>query len=61
MVTLNDDVCVPGVSRIDPEFYQHYLHQDLGQQAIQDIQLCAMLKPKQSNGYYQVEAAADIG
>ncbi|XP_077632242.1 A-kinase anchoring protein 7 isoform X2 [Crocuta crocuta] len=50
-----------GVKKIDPEFYEKFISHRFGEEMVHRIDLCSMLKKKQSNGYYHCESSIVIG
>uniref|UniRef100_A0A673TKC0 A-kinase anchoring protein 7 n=1 Tax=Suricata suricatta TaxID=37032 RepID=A0A673TKC0_SURSU len=50
-----------GVKKIDPELYENFISHRFGEEMVQRIDLCSMLKKKQSNGYYHCESSIVIG
>ncbi|XP_005596982.1 A-kinase anchoring protein 7 isoform X3 [Equus caballus] len=50
-----------GVKKIDPEFYEKFISHRFGEEVVHRIDLCSMLKKKQSNGYYHCESSIVIG
>ncbi|XP_064454178.1 A-kinase anchoring protein 7 isoform X2 [Mirounga angustirostris] len=50
-----------GVKKIDPEFYEKFISHRFGEEMVHRIDLCSMLKKKQSNGYYHCESSVVIG
>ncbi|XP_045160554.2 uncharacterized protein LOC123525516 isoform X2 [Mercenaria mercenaria] len=44
-----------GLKKIDEKLYSDFLDTDFGSENISMLQLCAMMKPKDKQGYYQVE------
>ncbi|XP_036624145.1 A-kinase anchoring protein 7 [Trichosurus vulpecula] len=50
-----------GVKRIDPELYEKFADHRFGEESLYRIDLCSMLKRKQSNGYYHCESSIVIG
>ncbi|XP_044242267.3 A-kinase anchoring protein 7 isoform X1 [Ursus arctos] len=50
-----------GVKKIDPEFYEKFISHIFGEEMVHRIDLCSMLKKKQSNGYYHCESSIVIG
>ncbi|XP_004401252.1 PREDICTED: A-kinase anchor protein 7 isoform gamma-like [Odobenus rosmarus divergens] len=49
-----------GVKKIDPEFYEKFISHRFGEEMVHRIDLCSMLKKKQSNGYYHCESSIVI-
>ncbi|XP_006778540.2 PREDICTED: A-kinase anchor protein 7 isoform gamma isoform X2 [Myotis davidii] len=50
-----------GVKKIDPKFYEKFISHRFGEEMLHRIDLCSMLKKKQSNGYYHCESSIVIG
>ncbi|XP_008070081.1 A-kinase anchor protein 7 isoform X1 [Carlito syrichta] len=50
-----------GVKKIDPELYEKFISHRFGEEVLYRIDLCSMLKEKQSNGYYHCESSIVIG
>ncbi|XP_054578261.1 A-kinase anchoring protein 7 isoform X3 [Eptesicus fuscus] len=50
-----------GVKKIDPKFYEKFISHRFGDEMLHRIDLCSMLKKKQSNGYYHCESSIVIG
>ncbi|XP_059970787.1 A-kinase anchoring protein 7 isoform X1 [Mesoplodon densirostris] len=50
-----------GVKKIDPKFYEKFISHRFGEEMVHRIDLCSMLKKKQSNGYYHCESSIVIG
>ncbi|XP_012579194.1 PREDICTED: A-kinase anchor protein 7 isoform gamma isoform X2 [Condylura cristata] len=50
-----------GVKKIDPEIYEKFISHKFGEEMVYRIDLCSMLKEKQSNGYYHCESSIVIG
>ncbi|XP_069343449.1 A-kinase anchoring protein 7 isoform X3 [Eulemur rufifrons] len=50
-----------GVKKIDPELYEKFISHRFGEETLYRIDLCSMLKKKQSNGYYHCESSIMIG
>ncbi|XP_053520776.1 A-kinase anchoring protein 7 isoform X3 [Artibeus jamaicensis] len=50
-----------GVKKIDPKFYEKFISHRFGEETVHRIDLCSMLKKKQSNGYYHCESSIAIG
>ncbi|XP_074224464.1 A-kinase anchoring protein 7 isoform X3 [Camelus bactrianus] len=49
-----------GVKKIDPTFYEKFISHRFGEEVVRRIDLCSMLKKKQSNGYYHCESSIAI-
>ncbi|XP_054943475.1 A-kinase anchoring protein 7 isoform X2 [Physeter macrocephalus] len=54
-------MCPSGVKKIDPKFYEKFISHRFGEEMVHRIDLCSMLKKKQSNGYYHCESSIVIG
>ncbi|CAK6446592.1 unnamed protein product [Pipistrellus nathusii] len=50
-----------GVKKIDPKFYEKFISHRFGDEMLHRIDLCSMMKEKQSNGYYHCESSIVIG
>ncbi|XP_024614844.1 A-kinase anchoring protein 7 isoform X2 [Neophocaena asiaeorientalis asiaeorientalis] len=50
-----------GVKKIDPKFYEKFISHRFGEEMVHRIDLCSMLKKKQSNGYYHCESSIVMG
>uniref|UniRef100_A0A8C6EGV2 A-kinase anchoring protein 7 n=2 Tax=Microcebus murinus TaxID=30608 RepID=A0A8C6EGV2_MICMU len=50
-----------GVKKIDPELYEKFISHRFGEETLYRIDLCSMVKKKQSNGYYHCESSIVIG
>ncbi|KAM9679478.1 A-kinase anchoring protein 7 isoform 3-T3 [Dama dama] len=50
-----------GVKKIDPKLYEKFISHRFGEEVAHCIDLCSMLKKKQSNGYYHCESSIVIG
>ncbi|XP_023585938.1 A-kinase anchoring protein 7 isoform X2 [Trichechus manatus latirostris] len=50
-----------GVKKIDPELYEKFISHRFGEEMLYRIDLCSMVKKKQSNGYYHCESSIMIG
>nr|XP_040139258.1 A-kinase anchoring protein 7 isoform X3 [Ictidomys tridecemlineatus] len=49
-----------GVKKIDPELYEKFISHKFGEELCSRIDLCSMLKKKQSDGYYHCESSIVI-
>ncbi|XP_073893151.1 A-kinase anchoring protein 7 isoform X5 [Macaca fascicularis] len=49
-----------GVKKIDPDLYEKFISHRFGEEILYRIDLCSMLKKKQSNGYYHCESSIVI-
>lgn len=50
-----------GVRKIEPGLYEQFIDHRFGEELLYQIDLCSMLKKKQSNGYYHCESSIVIG
>ncbi|XP_036024811.1 A-kinase anchoring protein 7 isoform X2 [Onychomys torridus] len=50
-----------GVKKIEPELYEQFINHRFGEEMLDRIDLCSMLKKKQSHGYYHCESSIVIG
>ncbi|XP_052607156.1 A-kinase anchoring protein 7 isoform X1 [Peromyscus californicus insignis] len=50
-----------GVKKIEPELYEQFINHRFGEEVLDRIDLCSMLKKKQSHGYYHCESSIVIG
>ncbi|XP_017264727.1 A-kinase anchor protein 7 isoform X2 [Kryptolebias marmoratus] len=50
-----------GVKRVDPALYSDYTNKFFGNQTVERVDLCSMLKKKQQDGYYHTETSLHIG
>ncbi|XP_077019019.1 A-kinase anchoring protein 7 isoform X2 [Tamandua tetradactyla] len=50
-----------GVKKIDPNLYEKFTDHRFGEEVLHRIDLCSMLKKKQSTGYYHCESSIVIG
>ncbi|XP_032958395.1 A-kinase anchoring protein 7 isoform X11 [Rhinolophus ferrumequinum] len=50
-----------GVKKIDPKLYEKFISHRFGEEMVHRIDLCSMVKKKQSNGYYHCESSIVIG
>ncbi|GAB1294993.1 A-kinase anchor protein 7 isoform gamma [Apodemus speciosus] len=50
-----------GVRKIEPALYEQFIDHRFGEEILYQIDLCSMLKKKQSNGYYHCESSIVIG
>ncbi|CAG01793.1 unnamed protein product [Tetraodon nigroviridis] len=46
-----------GVRRVDPALYSSYTNKFFGEQTVERLDLCSMLKKKQADGYYHTETS----
>uniref|UniRef100_A0A3Q4N8V4 A-kinase anchor protein 7 isoform gamma-like n=1 Tax=Neolamprologus brichardi TaxID=32507 RepID=A0A3Q4N8V4_NEOBR len=54
---LRSQVCV----RVDPALYSNYTDKFFGDQTVERVDLCSMLKKKQQDGYYHTETSLQLG
>ncbi|XP_056872530.1 A-kinase anchor protein 7-like isoform X2 [Takifugu flavidus] len=50
-----------GVRRVDPALYSNYTNKFFGDQTVERLDLCSMLKKKQPDGYYYTETSLQLG
>ncbi|KAJ7341934.1 hypothetical protein JRQ81_007984 [Phrynocephalus forsythii] len=50
-----------GVKKIDPTWFEHVKNHYFGDESVNRLDLCSMLKKKQPNGYYHCESSITIG
>ncbi|XP_076784128.1 A-kinase anchoring protein 7 isoform X1 [Arvicanthis niloticus] len=50
-----------GVRKIEPGLYEQFIDHRFGEEILYQIDLCSMLKKKQSNGYYHCESSIVLG
>ncbi|XP_073348992.1 uncharacterized protein [Pagrus major] len=50
-----------GIKRVDPALYSNYTNKFFGDQTVERLDLCSMLKKKQQDGYYHTETSLQIG
>lgn len=50
-----------GLKRVDPALYSNYTSRVFGEQSVERLDLCSMLKKKQQNGYYHTETSLQLG
>ncbi|XP_060046433.1 A-kinase anchoring protein 7 isoform X3 [Erinaceus europaeus] len=50
-----------GVKKINPKLYEKFINHRFGEEMVYRIDLCSMLKEKQSNGYYHCDSSVVIG
>ncbi|AWP19864.1 putative A-kinase anchor protein 7 [Scophthalmus maximus] len=50
-----------GVKRVDPALYSNYTNKFFGDQTVERVDLCSMLKKKQPDGYYHTETSLQLG
>ena len=52
---------IPGMKKVHPKYYDEYKDSFFGHQTVKELQLCAMMRPKDVLGYYHVEHRIPIG
>lgn len=50
-----------GIKKVDPGLYSSYTNNFFGDQTVERLDLCSMLKKKQEGGYYHTEASLPLG
>uniref|UniRef100_A0A3Q3X403 A-kinase anchor protein 7-like phosphoesterase domain-containing protein n=1 Tax=Mola mola TaxID=94237 RepID=A0A3Q3X403_MOLML len=50
-----------GVKRVDPALYSNFTNKVFGDQRVERLDLCSMLKKKQQDGYYYTETSLQLG
>ncbi|XP_034383891.1 A-kinase anchor protein 7-like isoform X2 [Cyclopterus lumpus] len=50
-----------GIKRVDPALYSNYTNKCFGDQTVERVDLCSMLKKKQQDGYYHTETSLQLG
>ncbi|XP_034060200.1 A-kinase anchor protein 7-like isoform X2 [Gymnodraco acuticeps] len=50
-----------GMKRVDPALYSNYTNKFFGDQTVERVDLCSMLKKKQKDGYYHTETSLQLG
>ncbi|XP_040920809.1 A-kinase anchor protein 7-like [Toxotes jaculatrix] len=50
-----------GIKRVDPALYSDYSNKFFGDQTVERVDLCSMLKKKQQDGYYHTETSLHLG
>ncbi|XP_077366105.1 A-kinase anchor protein 7-like isoform X2 [Festucalex cinctus] len=50
-----------GIKRVDPSLYANYTSRFFGDQTVERLDLCSMLKRKQQDGYYHTETSLQLG
>ncbi|XP_026196913.1 A-kinase anchor protein 7 isoform X2 [Anabas testudineus] len=50
-----------GIKRMDPALYSNYTNKYFGDQTVERVDLCSMLKKKQQDGYYYTETSLQLG
>ncbi|TKS76047.1 A-kinase anchor protein 7 isoform gamma [Collichthys lucidus] len=50
-----------GIKRVDPALYSNYTNKFFGDQTVERVDLCSMLKKKQQDGYYHTESSLQLG
>nr|XP_057912288.1 A-kinase anchor protein 7-like isoform X2 [Doryrhamphus excisus] len=49
-----------GIKRVDPALYSNYTSRFFGNQTVERLDLCSMLKKKQEDGYYHTETSLQL-
>uniref|UniRef100_A0A8C3AY25 A-kinase anchor protein 7-like phosphoesterase domain-containing protein n=1 Tax=Cyclopterus lumpus TaxID=8103 RepID=A0A8C3AY25_CYCLU len=49
-----------GIKRVDPALYSNYTNKCFGDQTVERVDLCSMLKKKQQDGYYHTETSLQL-
>ncbi|XP_061609021.1 A-kinase anchor protein 7 isoform X1 [Phyllopteryx taeniolatus] len=49
-----------GIKRVDPSLYSNYTSRFFGEQTVERLDLCSMLKKKQQDGYYHTETSLQL-
>ncbi|KAK0134212.1 A-kinase anchor protein 7 isoform gamma [Merluccius polli] len=49
-----------GLKRVNPDFYSSYTDRFFGDQRVERVDLCSMLKKKQQDGYYHTESSLQL-
>ncbi|XP_051264549.1 A-kinase anchor protein 7 isoform X2 [Dicentrarchus labrax] len=49
-----------GIKRVDPALYSNYTNKFFGDQTVERVDLCSMLKKKQQDGYYHTETSLQL-
>uniref|UniRef100_UPI0037E93032 A-kinase anchor protein 7-like isoform X2 n=1 Tax=Semicossyphus pulcher TaxID=241346 RepID=UPI0037E93032 len=49
-----------GIKRVDPALYSNYTNKFFGDQTVERVDLCSMLKKKQHDGYYHTETSLQL-
>lgn len=49
------------IKRVDPALYSSYTNKFFGDQTVEQVDLCSMLKKKQQDGYYHTETSLQLG
>ncbi|MED6289348.1 hypothetical protein CHARACLAT_001914, partial [Characodon lateralis] len=50
-----------GIKRVEPRLYSDYTNKFFGNQTVERLDLCSMLKKKQQDGYYHAETSLQLG
>lgn len=50
-----------GVKKIDPALYENFKSHYFGDELLNRLDLCSMVKKKQPNGYYHCESSITVG
>ncbi|XP_006003746.1 A-kinase anchor protein 7 isoform X1 [Latimeria chalumnae] len=54
-------LCNQGIKKIDPQLYETFKDHWFGEETLQRLDLCSMLKRKQPNGYFHCETSISFG
>ncbi len=54
-------LCAAGIKKICSTHYAEFAEKQFGTQVVERLQLCAMMGPKDENGYYRVLHSVPIG
>ncbi|XP_070705515.1 A-kinase anchor protein 7-like [Pempheris klunzingeri] len=49
-----------GIKRVDPDLYSNYTNKFFGEETVERVDLCSMLKKKQQDGYYHTETSLQL-
>ncbi|XP_032398962.1 A-kinase anchor protein 7 isoform X1 [Etheostoma spectabile] len=49
-----------GIKRVDPALYSNYTNKFFGDQTVERLDLCSMLKKKQQDGYYHTDTSLQL-
>ncbi|XP_015250865.1 PREDICTED: A-kinase anchor protein 7 isoform gamma-like [Cyprinodon variegatus] len=50
-----------GIKRVEPDLYSDYKNKFFGNQTVERLDLCSMLKKKQPDGYYHTDTSLQLG
>lgn len=50
-----------GIKRVEPSLYSDYTDRFFGEQPVERVDLCSMLKKKRQDGYYHTESSLQLG